>query len=681
MRILLAQNSQYYPAHGGGDKSNRLLIEALAARGHACRVAARAQATFGEEEERRYLDELARRGVRGVRESGTVRFARNGVDVRVATSHPNLRALLGRAISAFEPDVILLSTDDPAQLFLETALQAGCGRLVYLVRTTLALPFGPEGAFLSEEKTERLRRTDGMVAVSRYVAEYIRRWSGIAAEALPISLLEAGPYPKLGRFDNEFVTMVNPCAVKGIAIFLELADAMPEVRFATAPTWGTTAADMEALRRRGNVTILEPVDNIDEILERTRVMLAPSLWAEARGRIVVEAMLRGVPVLASNAGGIPEAMMGMDYLLPVRPIARYARRVDERMVPVAEVPEQDIGPWRRALEELLTDRARYERLSRESRQAALAYAASLSVEPLERFLRNIVAAAPQPRRAAAGAKAQPASRMESLPAEKRALLALRLKKKAALAPEIERWFPALRQQEGARVRLFCFPYAGGGTAVFRGWAERLPSWVAVCPARLPGRESRLAEAPVERIELMVDALAGVLNTELDKPYALFGHSMGAIIAYELARRFEREGRPGPRALLVAAARAPQLRKDHIPGPEPSEEEFLAELRQLGVAAEALENEELRKLVLPALCADSSACRVYSPAPGPPLGCPVRAYAGAGDARLTREAIEAWREQTRSTFRARFFAGGHFFLHTAEAEFLRAVGEDLGEMCG
>ena len=101
---------------------------------------------------------------------------------------------------------------------------------------------------------------------------------------MPISLLDPPPYPDLGRFENEFVTLVNPCAVKGISIFLALADRMPEVQFAGVPTWGTTQTDRAALASRSNITLLDPVDNVDDILRRTRVLLVPSLWAEARSR-------------------------------------------------------------------------------------------------------------------------------------------------------------------------------------------------------------------------------------------------------------------------------------------------------------------------------------------------------------------------------------------------------------
>lgn len=684
MRILLAQNSLYYPAHGGGDKSNRLLLEALAGRGHQCRVVARVHTRFGEREHQQYLRELEARAVTGVSaDDGVVRFPLNGVEVHAVTSHPNFRAYFAAQIAQYRPAVIILSTDDPAQLLLEAALRVNNARIVYLTRTTLALPFGPESAFPSEEKTEALRATDGVVGVSRYVADYIRKWSGIQAEALPISLLGPGPYPDLGRFDNPFVTMVNPCAVKGISIFLELARRMPELRFAAVPLWGTTAEDRRALAQLPNVTILEPVDNIDELLRRTRVLLMPSLWAEARGRMPVEAMLRGVPVATSNVGGLPEAMMGVDYLLPVRPIEHYQRRVDDQMVPVAEVPEQDIEPWRRALREITTGPGRYQQLSRQARQVALDYAAHLGVGPFADYLARIVAAEPNPLRTRWQPE-EPATRLDSkaagLTPEKRALLALRLKKKAPVPPaEAGHWFPGIDRAARARLRLFCFPYAGGGAAVFRHWQSRMPEGVAIVPARLPGRESRSPETPIDRIETMRDAVVEAIRPYLDEPFALFGHSMGAMIAFELARRLRREQLPLPVALLVASARAPQLRRHHVPAPSPTDEEFLAELHHIeGLPREVLENRELLEYLLPALKADSTLGRLYVYAEQPPLAIPIRAYRGSRDERLPGEVVEAWREQTTASFAIRSFPGGHFFLHTAEEEFLEALARDLGE---
>ena len=423
MRILLAHNSPYYPSCGGGDRSNRILMEGLAARGHAVRVVARV-AQFGAQAERTLLQQLARRRVRAEETDGAaIRIELNGVDVRILSRDPRLRAYFASQIREFEPDVIVASTDDPAHLLLDVALRAGRARVVYLVRATVAAPFGPDSAMPSTARTEALRRTDGVVAVSEFVARYARRWAGLDAIHVPISLLEPGERPYLGRFDNRFVTMVNPCAVKGISIFVALAERLPGTEFAAVPTWGSTAKDLAALERLPNVSILDPVDDFDDLLRQTRVVLVPSLWAEARSRVILEAMSRGVPVLASDVGGLAEAKLGVAYLLPVNPVVRYRREVDELMVPVAEIPEQDAGPWQAALERLLSDRAHYEQLSRDSRETALAYARDLTVVPFESYLQNVLRS-PARRRAAQDA---------ALSAGKRTLLARRATARARKA--------------------------------------------------------------------------------------------------------------------------------------------------------------------------------------------------------------------------------------------------------
>ena len=422
MRILLAHNSLYYPSYGGGDKSNRLLMEALAARGHAVRVVARVE-HFGAEAHAALLRELTARGAAPLaREQAGVEFQLNGVEVRILTRDPNLRTYFAAQVRAFEPEIVVASTDDPAHLMLEIALRPGRARVVYLVRATIALPFGPDSGLPSEFQTEALRQADGVVAVSEYVAQYTRQWGGVEAIHVPISLLDPGGHPRLGSFDNRFVSMVNPCAVKGISIFLALAERFPRVEFAAVPTWGTTAADFTALRKLPNVSILQPVDDIDDLLRQTRVMLAPSLWAEARSRMILEAMSRGIPVMASEVGGLAEAMLGMDYLLPVNPVAHYRPMVDELMVPAVEIPPQDVGPWAAVLGRLLTDRAHYAELSAESRRAALEYARDLNAEPFEAYLEKVLQS---PRRRASARRLNVRAALSD---ERRRLLALRLKR-------------------------------------------------------------------------------------------------------------------------------------------------------------------------------------------------------------------------------------------------------------
>jgi surfactin synthase thioesterase subunit/glycosyltransferase involved in cell wall biosynthesis len=650
MRILLAHNSLYYPSFGGGDKSNRLLMEALAARGHEVRVVARI-AKFGEEEHAQLLADLETRGVRPEVTLDAVRFVLNGVDVHTLTVNPRLRAYFSEQLSQFDPDVIITSTDDPAQLLFEIASRASRARVMYLVRATIAVPFGPDSSTPNRAKTEMLRHADGIVGVSDYVAGYVRRWSGLDAIHVPISLLESQEAPQLGRFDNPYVVMVNPCAVKGISIFLALAERAPHLEFAAVPTWGTSAGDLAALRRFANVTVIDPVDNLDDLFRQTRVVLAPSLWAEARSRVVLEAMLRGVPVVASDVGGLKEAKLGVPYLLPVNPITQYQSALDENMVPVATVPEQDIGPWLAALDRLTRDRAHWEEIAAHSRTAALNYASTLTVELFENLLLELLH---RPKRQA--------QRPAQLSEEKRKLLALRMKRRT--------WFPTLDANSRGYLRLFCFPHAGGGVLTYRKWIGALPG-VEVIPVLLPGREMRLAELPFESMRDLVQAITPAIRPLLDTPYAFFGHSMGSGIAFELVRSLRNHGAPLPQILIVSSARAPQDRTEASQKKEPSDTELIEELADLGdLTKEALE------LAFPILRADARLYRNYVYQPGPPLAIPIAVYGGASDPSITPEQLDRWREQTTGSFIRREFEGGHFYLKSNPDAVLIALRRDL-----
>lgn len=650
MRILLAHNSLYYPSFGGGDRSNRLLMEALAARGHEVRVAARIE-KFGAEAHDRLIRDLAERGVTPAVADGAAHFVHRGVEVHTLTLESRMRPFFAQHVESFDPDVIITSTDDPAQLLFEIAVRAARARVVHLVRATIAVPFGPDSSMVSASRTELLRRADLIVGVSEYVARYVREQGGMNAVHVPISLMESAEAPDLGRFESPYVTIANPCAVKGIDIFVALAARMPQVQFAAVPTWGTNAADLAALHSQPNIHVLQPVDNIDDLLARTRVLVAPSLWAEARSRIVLEAMQRGVPVVASDIGGIPEAKLGVPYLLPVKAITSYRHAVDENMVPVAEVPPQDIEPWVAALERLTSDRPHWSEIAAASREAALGYTRNLTAEPFERLLLDVVA---RPKKSAG-----PSERAGLTP-EKQRLLALRLKQKA--------WFPNADAADRDKTRLFCFPHAGGGTHGYREWSGRLPERFAVCPALLPGRESRINEPLVEQMGPLIEALTAAIRPYLDQPFVFFGHSMGAGIAFELARSLRRGGLPMPRSLHVSAARAPQLRLNYTPGPEPADEELMANLPEHG---------ESRQLILPVLRSDARLYRHYTYTPEPPLDVPIFAYGGAADASLRAEHLEAWREQTTVRFARRELGGGHFYLVEAMGEFLGVLGKDLG----
>ena len=241
----------------------------------------------------------------------------------------------------------------------------------------------------------------------------------------------------------------------------------------------------------------------------------------------------------------------------------------------------------------------------------------------------------------------------------------------------DRWITRPRPSPRARLRLLCLPHAGGGASAFRGWADALPAEVEVCPVQLPGREDRLAEPPFDRLAPLVQALADAVEPLLSLPFAVFGHSNGALVGFELARALRARGRPQPVHLFASGRRAPDLPPDRPPIHSLPEADFLAELEELGgLPRELLEHRELLELLLPMLRADVAVHETYRFQEQPPLACPITAYAGVADPKVSRPQVEAWARHTAGRFTLRTFPGGHFYLQEQRAELLRTLSADL-----
>jgi glycosyltransferase involved in cell wall biosynthesis len=431
MKILLTMNVPYFPAHGGANNSNRLLLESLAGRGHTVRVVVPVLGVpplFTHDE---LIAQLVQDGVALKQDASAFVFSINAIETHAVKEASQLRAYLKQQLESFRPDFVIVSTEDPSQTLLDVAVKSAVP-VVYMARTTSFLPFGPQAYFPSEARAKLLERVAAIVTVSDFVAGYVAHWSGLRAHSLPISFFGKGPFPDFANFDAGYVTLINPCAVKGIAIFLGLAKAFPRVPFAAVPTWGTTPEDRAALEALANVTVLPPVTDVDQLYGTTRIVLVPSLWAEAKPRTVVEAMLRGIPVLAADTGGIAEVA---DQVLPVQAIERFTDKLDHNFLPIPVVPEQDLNPWIAALDRLLTDRAHYEARSRAVRKRSQAYVSALDCSPFEQFLLRLQkdpeSAAPGRMRMAE--KTEPVEtggpRIEGLSAAQQALLIHRLKQK------------------------------------------------------------------------------------------------------------------------------------------------------------------------------------------------------------------------------------------------------------
>ena len=239
------------------------------------------------------------------------------------------------------------------------------------------------------------------------------------------------------------------------------------------------------------------------------------------------------------------------------------------------------------------------------------------------------------------------------------------------------WVGDRRSGIRPRIRLFCLPYAGGGTTIFRGWSELLPAGVEVCPIRLPGREHRLREHPITSIATMVDVLAPALQDHLDVPFAFFGHSMGALIAYETVRRLLATGAGTPVVLLVSGRQAPHLAPTR-PAIHPlPDDTFIEKIRELsGTPPEVLEHPELMELLIPLLRSDFKLVETYRELDGPKLACPVVALGGREDKQVPPESIEAWRRTTLGPFTRYMLPGHHFFVSSAREQLLGLIAEEL-----
>lgn len=238
------------------------------------------------------------------------------------------------------------------------------------------------------------------------------------------------------------------------------------------------------------------------------------------------------------------------------------------------------------------------------------------------------------------------------------------------------WIFGRRPNPQAGLRLFCFPYAGGSASVFRSWAEGLPANVDVCPVQYPGRGTRLMQPSFTRLPPLVEALASGLKPLLDRPFAFFGHSLGALVSFELARHIRRQSGILPVCLLASAGRAPQVPSSRRSIHALPEAEFLEEMRRLnGTPLEVLQNIEIMRILLPVLRADFAIGETYAYEPEPPLACRIVTIGGEQDHRVSHADLDGWREQTNAGFSLRMFPGDHFFLNTEREALLRfAAGE-------
>lgn len=243
-----------------------------------------------------------------------------------------------------------------------------------------------------------------------------------------------------------------------------------------------------------------------------------------------------------------------------------------------------------------------------------------------------------------------------------------------------KWTMAFKPNPQARMRLFCIPYAGSGASAFRDWHASIRDDVEVIGIQLPGRENRFSEPHLRSIDEIVDPLVRVVSSHSDKPFVLFGHSMGALISFELTRALQRLRGPAPRHLIVSGTRAPTRPRRDEPIHQLDDEAFLEKIKDFnGTPKSLLQDVELMKLFTPLLRADFGVAEGYRYEERGPIWCPVTVLGGDEDEGVPLEDLRAWSTVCRAHCEQHVFRGDHFFIHnhkTAVIDLINGVFDGL-----
>lgn len=308
-----------------------------------------------------------------------------------------LTGVYSRAITDFRPTHVLFNDSLTMKLTAGHALRETFKR-VCIVHSAEQVPFGPycagvEGHCISAKvENEMLRKLDGVWSVSKAIQRYAWEHGRLQTKFLahtPWTFLDVdtGRMPAIrNNVDKEEIGMVNPAPIKGLDIVLGLAAKFPHMKFVTWTSWGSKPRHIERIKAYPNIRIEATTPNTDDIWDRIKILLAPSIWHEAWGLIVTEAQLRGIPVIASNSGGLPEAKVNVPPIIPINPVTGHQRDENGDYI----IPDQDIGPWEEALEKLMTDREEYLTLAALSAVKTAGWLKSVGQRTHERWLQSMM---------------------------------------------------------------------------------------------------------------------------------------------------------------------------------------------------------------------------------------------------------------------------------------------------
>lgn len=240
------------------------------------------------------------------------------------------------------------------------------------------------------------------------------------------------------------------------------------------------------------------------------------------------------------------------------------------------------------------------------------------------------------------------------------------------------WFIRFKRNPEASIRLFCFHCAGGSASEFRNWPAQFPGNVELLAIQLPGREGRVKEAFISRLDDLVRGVIEAMTPLLDKPYAIFGHSFGTLGAFEVIRELRRRKLAQPFLFVPAGRQPPHMKSKKAPIARLPVDEFVVELRKKygDHIGHVLESAELREAFVPQIHADFALSESYRFRAEPPLDCPIVALAGFEEDELEPDDLNAWSMHTNARFHSRRFPGDHFFIRKSQAQVIEAIRQEI-----
>ena len=388
MRLLQTANFPYFRT-GGGFVTTRTLLRQLVTLGHECIYVGSTRSwgvpNIEVDTEAESFQQIRDNGFDVDLSRYPIIIRDQGVEVHFVRGDAEMAPHLASVIEKFRPDLGMLGLHGFRSTVDTMTACLPLRRIILGCLATIGAPFGPDRINDDPMLAPIIGKVGGTFAPSHYVRRYFEEWGGVSPKVLYLPVYGPGPFEKCND-PNGYVLMINPSELKGLGVFRALAEAMPHVRFAAVRSWDTKPEIIAQLSRLPNVTFLDPRphERMDEIYSQARVLLAPSIVYEAFGLVIVEAMLRGVPVLGADHAGIPESKLGVPYLLPIRPMGPFIGEGKPR-----EIPPQDIGPWQATLEHLVSDRAHYDALSTESYERANEFVKSLPASMFADYLGSL----------------------------------------------------------------------------------------------------------------------------------------------------------------------------------------------------------------------------------------------------------------------------------------------------